>query len=277
MRKNIILSLLLIQGCSYTAQTETESLDKATVHNMSSGIKQGNQSMQKKIRLSQWQLVSYLSGQSMQSVVPENPATLLFSRRKVSGNAGCNQYFASYQFKQQNGVQFSQAGSTMMGCPTKIAEQERQYLKNLAAIHFYQLDDGQLQLIDSQQQIRLIYKAMPALTLQGTTWQATGINNGHGGVVSNAYTEQAYLQFTDGRMQGSSGCNTLTASYQNDTDDLTIASVHSSRKSCREKDLMLQEQQIVQALQKVTRYEIRTNQLRLLNESGSLMMSLQRK
>ena len=160
----------------------------------------------------------------------------------------------------------------MMACQGGIAQQEQQYLKGLAEIRFYHIQGDQLHLIDSEQQVRLIFKLLPALTLHETVWEVTGVNNGHGGVVSNALTNQAYLQFTEGKLQGSSGCNTLFANYQTDESSLSIGPVGSTRKFCAEEGLMTQEQQILQALTQVTRYEIRTNQLRLLNTKGALMM-----
>ena len=82
------------------------------------------------------------------------------------------------------------------------------------------------------------------------------------------------MQFKDGKLQGDSGCNALTASYQINASELTIGPVSSTRKLCPEKDLMTQEQQILQALTQVTHYQIRANQLRLVNAGGSLMLSL---
>ena len=288
MQKKIIISLVLLQGCSMTTQTDTATAgsmneistiqeNKAELSIDSSTVKQGNQLMQQILQQNQWQLVSYFTSQGMQTALPERMATMLFSGRKVSGTTGCNQYFAAYQLAEQNGLQFSQAGSTMMACQDDVAQQEQQYLKNLAEIRFYQIQDEQLHLIDAEEQVRMILKVMPALTLEDNMWQVTGINNGHGGVVSNAHTHQAYLQFTQGKLQGSSGCNTLTASYQTDESELSIGPVGSTRKFCAEEGLMTQEQKMLQALTQVTRYEIRTNQLRLLNTNGSLMMSLKPK
>lgn len=288
MQKKIIISLILLQGCSMSIETDKATADSSkeivviqeneTVLPTGSGIiKQGNQPMQQILQQNQWQLVSYFNSQSMQAALPDHLATMLFSGRKVSGSTGCNQYFSAYQLTGQQGLQFSQSGSTMMACQGDRNQQERQYLKNLAEVRFYQIQGEQLQLLDAGQQVRLIFKVMSALTLEENVWQVTGINNGHGGVVSSAHTQQAYLQFTEGKMQGSSGCNSLAASYQTQENELSIGPIRSTRKFCVQEGLMTQEQQMVQALTQVARYEIRTNQLRLLNTSGSLMMSLKPK
>jgi len=287
MQRKILISLMLFQACSLITQATAATSNNNEAANNQENIavksmvpgtsKQESQLMQNILQQNQWQLVSYYTSQGMQTALPEHLATMLFSGRKVSGSAGCNQYFATYQLVEQNGLQFSQAGSTMMACLGEIAQQEQQYFKNLPEIRFYQIQGDQLHLLDAEQQARLVFKLMPALSLQETVWEVTGINNGHGGVVSNALTNQAYLQFTEGKLQGSGGCNTLFANYQTDESKLSIGSVASTRKLCAEGGLMAQEQQILQALTQVTHYEIRTNQLRLLNTKGSLMMSLKPK
>ena len=162
----------------------------------------------------------------------------------------------------------------MMACPEHIAKQEQQYLKNLPAINFFQIQDEQLQLLDAQRQVRLEYKILPALTLEKTIWQVTGINSGTGGIVSSENTGKANLQFIDGKMQGSSGCNALVASYLVNGNKLSISAVSSTRKICAENDLMTQEQQLLQVLIKVSSYEIRADQLRLVDADGLLMLSL---
>ncbi len=287
MQRKVLISLVLFQACSMITQATAATSNNNEAANNQENIvvksivpgtsKQENQPMQKILQQNQWQLVSYYTSQGMQAALPEHLATMLFSGRKVSGSAGCNQYFATYRLVEQNGLQFSQAGSTMMACLGEIAQQEQQYLKNLPEIRFYQIQGDQLHLLDAEQQARLIFKPMPALSLQETVWEVTGINNGHGGVVSNALTNQAYLQFTEGKLQGSSGCNTLFADYQTDESKLSIDPVTSTRKLCAEGDLMTQELQILRVLTQVTHYEIRTNQLRLLNTKGALMMSLKPK
>ena len=233
--------------------------------------------MQNPLQENQWQLESYLDEQGMQAALAETPASIEFLGRKVSGSTGCNRYFANYQLIGDDTLKISQTGLTMMACIEAIAAQEQQFLKNLAEINFYQFQGQQLRLLDADRQVRLVFQMLPALTLEQTAWQMTGINNGTGGVVSSAQTGKANLQFIDGKLQGSSGCNALKASYQINESELSMGPVISTRKFCAENDLMIQEQQLLQALTQVTSYEIRAQQLRLLDANGSLMLSLKQK
>ncbi|NOQ65330.1 MAG: META domain-containing protein [Methyloprofundus sp.] len=267
MKKTLLASLFLLQGCTLAAQTE--SLGNQTL----SGTHSRSQVMRQALHENQWLLISYFNQQEMQPASLDHPATLLFSARRVSGNASCNQYFASYQLAGENTLNFSQSGSTMMACQGESGIQEQHYLKNLSDIQSYKVQGNQLHLLDSNKQERLVFKAMPKLTLQSNAWQATGINNGRGGVVNNATTQQAFLEFTADSIQGSSGCNSLRANYQVEGKQLDVGPILSTKKLCPP-ELMAQEQQMTQALGEVTHYEIRPNQLRLLNAQGALMMSL---
>ncbi|WP_158083073.1 META domain-containing protein [Methyloprofundus sedimenti] len=238
---------------------------------------QEGQRMQNPLKENQWQLQSYLSEQGMQSALADTQASIEFSERKVSGSTGCNRYFADYQLIGDDTLKISQTGLTMMICVEAIAAQEQQFLKNLAEINFYLFQDQQLRLLDADREVRLVFKMLPALTLEQTAWQMTGINNGTGNVVSSTQTGKANLQFIDGKLQGSSGCNALTASYQINGSELSIGPVISTRKFCAENGLMIQEQRLLQALTQVSRYEIRAQQLRLVDVNGSLMLSLKQK
>ena len=281
MQKKLLLSLILLQGCSTTSPTNNTAAEqlieppniRPVSATQGNGI-QGGQAMQNPLSADQWQLVSYLTEQGMRRALPDNPASIEFAGGRITGSTGCNRYFGSYQLMGGNSVQISQPGLTMMACAEEISAQEHQYLKNLADINFFQLQEDKLQLLDAQKQVRLIFKNLPPLALEQTEWQMTGINNGTGGVVSSAHTGKANLQFMAGKLQGNSGCNALTASYQVNGSEITIGLVSSTRKFCSEKGLMVQEQQMLQALTKVTHYQIRANQLRLISANGSLMLSL---
>ena len=278
MKKKLLISLVLLQGCNAQVQPVNSAVEQlieppSIRAGSTTGI-QGEQAMQTPLSADQWQLVSYLTEQGMQSALPGNPASIEFSGGRVAGSTGCNRYFGNYQLMGGDSVQISQPGLTMMACAEKIAAQEHQYLRNLADINFFQLQGDKLQMFDAHKQVRLIFQNLPPLALEQTMWQMTGINNGAGGVVSNGQTEKASLQFINGKLQGNSGCNRLSASYQINGSELTIGPVGSTRKFCAENDLMLQEQQIFQALKQVRRYEVRANQLRLVGFNGSLMLSL---
>ncbi|NTV37714.1 MAG: DUF4377 domain-containing protein, partial [Anaerolineales bacterium] len=93
-----------------------------------------------------WNLESYLdSAGALASVISGSQVTAEFKDGQLSGNAGCNNYFASYQ-TTANTIQISGAGSTEMFCtaPEGVMDQEAAYLKTLGLAATYQITDGQL-------------------------------------------------------------------------------------------------------------------------------------
>ena len=137
-----------------------------------------------------WQLSHYrdASGQ-MLPVLPDTTVTARFRDGELGGSAGCNRYFGSYTLGTDDQLSFSTPmGTTMMACVPPVSEQERQYLNDLSAVVAFQLEDGSLRLLDKDRKAVLEYTAVKPLALEGTPWQAAGINNGRGGVVSTATT-----------------------------------------------------------------------------------------
>jgi copper homeostasis protein (lipoprotein) len=63
---------------------------------------------------------------------------------RVSGYAGCNSFFGSFELKEGNRVTFSKIGSTMMACPNMATEQE--LFKVLETVDNYTTDGKTLQL-----------------------------------------------------------------------------------------------------------------------------------
>lgn len=283
MKYTLLFSLLMVQACTMSSPTDNDTAVEQLIEPPNIRTKasisadsayQGEQMNSNPFQQKQWQLVSYYTPEGMRAVLSDNVATIEFAEKKVSGTTGCNRYFASYQLIDIDTLKISHTGLTMMACPESIAKQERLYLENLPEINFYQFQEEQLILLDAQRQVRLIFQGVPELTLEDVVWQVTGINNGKGGVVSGVQTRKAHLQFIKGKLQGSSGCNSLSASYQTNASELTIGLVGMTRMLCADQSLMLQEQQLTQALAKVKRYAIRNRQLRLEDAKGSLMLNL---
>lgn len=279
MKKILLMSLIFLQGCILGVSTDDTSaveqlIEPPNIRSAPAEMSQQGTQMNKNIfEQEQWQLVSYLSSQGIQAVIPRNLATIQFVDQKISGSTGCNRYFASCQLMGTNTLKISQSGLTMMACPESIAKQEQQFLKNLLDINFYLFQGEQLQLLDTQNQVLLIFQKQLDVGLEKTVWQMTGLNNAKGGVVSNGNSNKAILQFIDGKLTGTSGCNRLSAYYQVNGEAIKIAAVSMTRKYCGSKSLMSQEQQLSNALSQVSHYQIRNNQLRLINAKGALMVS----
>lgn len=76
---------------------------------------------------------------------------------------------------------------------------------------------------------------------------------------------------TDGRLSGSGGCNRLQGLYQQPADGrLSLGRLSSTMRACV--GGMVQEQQLLQALGRVARYEVSGRVMRLLDEEGKLLV-----
>jgi heat shock protein HslJ len=224
---------------------------------------------------SDWLLGRYrdVSGQ-MTDVLSGTRVTARFKDGKLSGNAGCNRYFGIYKREAEYQLSFStRTGVTMMACAPPVTVQEQQYLKNLSVVTGFQEQNGGLLLLGKDDQVLLEYTAMIPLGLENTLWQAAGINNGKGGVVSTENTHLATARFIDGKVTGHAGCNTFNATYEVMDKRINIGPAMATRMHCAEPEgILAQEQDFLQALSRARVYEIDDTRLKLRDDKGALQV-----
>jgi heat shock protein HslJ len=163
-----------------------------------------------------WNLVSYLNNAgTMAPVVQGSHVTAKFENGSLSGNSGCNNYFASYQVNG-NALQISGAGGTEMFCsePAGVMDQEAAYLKTLSLAASYRISGGQLQIADASGTPILVYSGMQPSSLTSVVWKMTMVNNGKDAVVSALEGVDVTAIFgDDGSLGGSAGCNSYSAAH----------------------------------------------------------------
>jgi len=223
-----------------------------------------------------WKLSEYLNESGdLQPVISATVIDAQFAAGKVSGSAGCNRYFGGYTSGQDKQLLIDgRMGSTQMACEQPLAAQERRYLELLTAVASREIRGGALLLLDRQGRLVLKYSALSPRTLENTSWQATGINNGRGGVVSSTSTTLVIAMFTDGKVSGSAGCNNYSASYEVSDSQITIGPAMTTRRQCAEPaGIMAQEQEFLQALAAATHYKVTADRLELRDGNGSLQVT----
>jgi len=230
------------------------------------------------LQQTQWRLEQYLNeSEQLIAVLPSTAITAEFNDEKIAGSAGCNRYFGRFKLIDQTGITFpSPMGSTMMACSPEISTQEQHYLKALSSVAVFQIQQQQLILLDQDKQVVLIYHYEPPISLENTRWQATGINNGRGGVVSAQNTHLVTIQFNDNKIQGHTGCNKFSASYESIDHKIKLGPVATTRKFCTEEGIYLLEKQFLHSLEQATVFEIKADQLKFKNDDGSLLLSFSR-
>jgi len=224
-----------------------------------------------------WRLSSYLGLSGGMQYVPAGiDASAQLVAGKITGKAGCNSYFGECSLQSGGLLSFpGKPGVTMMSCPPPVADLEQRYLGLLPEVAAYRLQGNSLSMFDRERHILLEFVARQPVNLENTRWQAAGINNGRGGVVSSQTTALANALFSDGKVTGSAGCNRFTGSYRISDNRITIEQTAVTRKYCGEPEgIMNQEQQYLAALSRVRTFAIESDRLELRDDAGALQLSL---
>jgi heat shock protein HslJ len=221
-----------------------------------------------------WQLTAFASSSGSATKATSSPSagTLVFADQgKVSGSTGCNSFNGTYK-QSGSSLTITVGPMTMMACSGAAATQETAVLANLAKVNSFTAG-AKLQLKSGSSTL-LTYKA-DATGLAGTSWVATGINNGKGGVVSDANTSKVTAKFnTEGGISGKGGCNTYSASFTTSgKDGLKIGPAVSTMMACDPASIMTTEQQYFAALTKVATYQRDGNRLTLRDASGATQVT----
>lgn len=218
-------------------------------------------------------VLSTLTGRTLDGTTA---ATLDFADGRIAGSDGCNRYSGPYSAQGGRIEVSSQLAATQMACAPAVMEQARAYLAALGAARSYRIDGGRLELLAADGAVLATF-ASQSQTLAGTSWRATGINNGRQAVTSLAPDTQVTMSFgTDGRASGSSGCNRYTAGYAQDGAALKFSQAVGTRMMCAQPGVMEQEQRFLVALGAVAGARIEGNRLELRTAAGALAASFVR-
>lgn len=102
---------------------------------------------------SSWDVISYNTGtEAVRSVIIDTEITANFGDDgQLTGNAGCNDYFASYEVDGEN-ISIGGVGMTEKFCmdPEGIMDQESQYLAALETADVYKIEAGRMEFRTSE-------------------------------------------------------------------------------------------------------------------------------
>jgi len=220
-----------------------------------------------------WELAQYAAeGATTLTEVPADVrATADFTDDQISGSGGCNSFTGAYTTDGDT-IEIGPLASTQMACVPEVTEVESGYLARLGAATTFAITDGTLTLTDASGQVVLAYAESEPVSLTGTTWQATGINNGAGGVASLVADSTVTAEFAeDGTVTGSAGCNSYNGSYEVLGDTMTIGPLATTRMAC-EPEVDEQELNYLAALENVTQFTLDRDRLELRDDEGALQV-----
>ena len=224
-----------------------------------------------------WRLIAYRSEQGeIVNVLPGSEITAGYLAGQVTGYAGCNNYFGSYQVEGDQ-LRFSEIGSTEMLCsePEGVMQRERDYLGALELAESYQITDDQFFITDAAGETILLYARSKPVQLTGTDWRLDFYNGGEGSFVSVlAGTEISILFSEDGELIGSAGCNRYSATYETDGKSVEIGTAVTTRMYCEDPEgIMEQESAYLMALASAVTYQIQDNALTMEDVDGVRVLS----
>lgn len=226
-----------------------------------------------------WQLVTFpdADGETVNALTGATTLELDGSGR-FGGNAGCNSYGGSYTL-DGTALELGDAVSTLMACLDEaLMMQETQFLGNLANVASYAIVDDQLQLLDSNGTALMTFDAVEHTPLAGTNWVMTWYNDGSGGLVSalEGVEVTALFDAAEGRLSGSAGCNSYSATYTAGSGSISIGPAISTRMACPQPEgVMAQEAAYLGALAGAAAYQIAGDVLELRGADGAVVARYQ--
>jgi len=192
-----------------------------------------------------------VSGMGAAAVVSGSEPAINFTEDgRINGSTGCNRFFGAYT---QDGAQltFSGIGMTKMACSAEgVMAQEAAFASILSGEATASLDEaGKLTIMGAK---GIGFVAEPAGgaaeadpgVLVGGEWVVEDINRG--GVIDNSRLTLSFGE--DGRVTGSTNCNTFAGGYTADGGKLAFTPLAMTRKACIGEALANQEQKYVAAL-----------------------------
>ncbi|MDO9326146.1 MAG: META domain-containing protein [Methanoregula sp.] len=225
----------------------------------------------------EWSFTGYVQNGSAVLALAGSDVTLAFGNGGlVSGSAGCNRYFSTYDVKGTT-ITLGPAGSTMMYCGQPgVMEQESTYLALFNQAKTFSNDGDRLYLFDAKgTKILSFAKSIPPepKSLVKTNWTLASVHTANAVSSVIADTTVTAVFGDDGRVSGSAGCNCYFATYDVKGTTITIGQAGSTRMYCGQPGVMEQETTYLKHLNNTRSYTLEGNSLALFDETGGRILT----
>lgn len=203
---------------------------------------------------------------------PGSPSGLL------QGRSGCNEYNSTFVASLTE-IKINQPATTLMACPSPVAEQETEYLDALTNASQYAIIGDVLKIPYGEGKM-LSFKALPVEVipqvdlrpLQGTFWWLISINN-QAILAGSQITAQFFVNSdaVSGSVSGLAGCNNYNAQIN---PGFVVGPAATTKIACSSPEgVMEQEQLYLSMLQQAAGYSMAGGQLIIPTTSGVLVYS----
>jgi heat shock protein HslJ len=224
-----------------------------------------------------WTLTGYVhNGIPAQALIGTTVTLDFGDDGRITGLAGCNHYFATYEVKG-TAITISQAGSTVMYCVTPgVMEQESAYLTLLGQAKTMTIVGDRLTLADAKGTAILSFaKTVPPAPepLVGTTWTLNSFHTADAVSSVIAGSTITAVFGADGSVSGSAGCNRYFAQYNVTGTSLSIGTAGSTKMACNSPGVMPQESTYLTLISQVKTFTIKGDRLTLADAKGITILS----
>jgi heat shock protein HslJ len=190
---------------------------------------------------------------------------------RLIANAGCNSISGPATWSGGR-IEMQERGMTAMGCPrTGVYEQDSWLSGVLGQKPSWQLTGDSLVVSTATTRIQLTdrRKVQPDMPLMGTHWTVDTVISGTT-ASSTSNKNRAHLTFANGRVTGSTGCNSLggDATISGQTINFGSGPI-TTKMACVDNGVMAQERGILEVLKGDVTYKIESGRLTLTHPGGA--------
>lgn len=188
-----------------------------------------------------------------------------------AGFAGCNRIFGKYE-KNGNSIKFGNGGMTRMAClDAERRNIESKMTSALGRVNRYEIKNGVLTLFLGR---NALLKFSAEQVIEGVKWELSELDS----VKVNLSNNLPFLQFDkqNNSVAGSTGCNRFFGKYEINVVSLKFSGIGMTKMSCLDGERSRVEMKMSQALNQITRYEIKNGSLHLYGGNRLLMKFIAR-
>lgn len=181
---------------------------------------------------------------------------------RLVANAGCNTMTGQVRLNAGKLETPDGLSMTEMGCDAPRHAQDEWLAKFLQSGPSWRLDGNELALTSAETKLMLLDRSVaePAPQVEGTKWLLETIYAGE--TASSVPPTGAYLIFADGRVTGSTGCNTLGGPATITGSNIAFGPLAMTLKACPDEFARV-EQAMTAVLQGTIPFKIEHSQLTL--------------
>lgn len=177
-----------------------------------------------------WVLQSILANDIASSTEIDQEITAVFQDGQMTGSAGCNNYFTSYETDGMS-LTLGPVGSTKMACDNARNQRETEFFIVLDSITTFNMTDNMLELMDADGNVEILFEAQGETAVPDNllgTWYWLAFQDSADGAESNDITVLDPAKYTleflaDGTVQIQADCNSASSQITLEGSSVTFA------------------------------------------------------